>query len=302
MALAQDYATRRTAFGRYLADIPLHSRILARLEAETRGCTHFTYDIVERMGKHEWRELEENNNTEDANGLMLRLMVPILKLYTARQGVAVVTEGIECFGGQGYIEDTGIPTILRNMHVLPIWEGTTNVLSHDVLRVIVKHGNALQTFSTEIALVLKNKTKRVDSLSPQDEKYLQFSISSITSAQKTLESKLQKLFAKGQKEALQMLEVSVRDLSFSLAQIYVASLLLAHVMNNRSETTPVSVDIQTLYQYVITHEPLCRFHTYEDSDNFQDVIKHEKLLVSQAKDMQKDAQVVFTPFGIKSSL
>jgi alkylation response protein AidB-like acyl-CoA dehydrogenase len=302
MALAQDYATKRSAFGRKLADIPLHSRILARLEAETRACTHFTFDIVERMGKFEWNEMEQNNHSEDANSLLLRLMVPILKMYTARQGISVATEGIECFGGQGYIEDTGIPEILRTMHVLPIWEGTTNVLSHDVLRVLVKHGNALEMFSAEIAKILSNKTRRVESLSEQDDKYLKFSVSSIESAQRTLEARLKKLFSKGQKQALQMLEVSVRDLSFSLAHIYVASLLLTHVMNNRSEATPVSVDIQTLYQYVITHEPLCRFHMYEEGSAFEDIVKSEKLISADIGSGKKDPQVVFTPFGIKSNL
>ena len=45
--------------------------------------------------------------------LLLRLMTPVAKLYTGKQAVAVVSEGLECFGGQGYIEDTGLPGMLR---------------------------------------------------------------------------------------------------------------------------------------------------------------------------------------------
>jgi acyl-CoA dehydrogenase len=50
--------------------------------------------------------------------------------------VAVVGECIEAFGGAGYVEDTGLPALLRDTHVLPIWEGTTNVLSLDALRAL----------------------------------------------------------------------------------------------------------------------------------------------------------------------
>ena len=60
-------------------------------------------------------------------------MTPLTKLITGKQAVAVVTEVIESFGGAGYVEDTGLPQLLRDAQVLPIWEGTTNVLSLDAL-------------------------------------------------------------------------------------------------------------------------------------------------------------------------
>ena len=50
--------------------------------------------------------------------LLLRILLPVLKLYTAKQAVAVTSEGLESFGGQGYIEDTGLPTFLRDAQVL----------------------------------------------------------------------------------------------------------------------------------------------------------------------------------------
>lgn len=60
-------------------------------------------------------------------------MTPIAKLLTAKQAVAVVSECIEAFGGAGYVEDTGLPVLLRDTQVLPIWEGATNVLALDAL-------------------------------------------------------------------------------------------------------------------------------------------------------------------------
>ncbi len=50
----------------------------------------------------------------------------------------VASEALEAFGGAGYIEDTGLPQLLRDAQVLPIWEGTTNVLSLDTLRAMAK--------------------------------------------------------------------------------------------------------------------------------------------------------------------
>jgi hypothetical protein len=61
-----------------------------------------------------------------------------MKLTTGKQSVMVASEVLEMFGGAGYVEDTGLPVLLRDSQVLPIWEGTTNVLALDTLRV--KHG------------------------------------------------------------------------------------------------------------------------------------------------------------------
>ena len=59
-----------------------------------------------------------------------------MKLTTAKQAVLVASEVLEAFGGAGYVEDTGLPVLLRDSQVLPIWEGTTNVLALDALRVL----------------------------------------------------------------------------------------------------------------------------------------------------------------------
>ncbi|MDQ2938176.1 MAG: acyl-CoA dehydrogenase family protein, partial [Acidobacteriota bacterium] len=68
--------------------------------------------------------------------LLLRLLTPVMKLTTGKQAVTVLSEVIEAFGGAGYVEDTGLPQLLRDAQVLPIWEGTTNVLSLDTLRAL----------------------------------------------------------------------------------------------------------------------------------------------------------------------
>ena len=66
----------------------------------------------------------------------------------------MASEALECFGGAGYVEDTGLPRLLRDAQVLPIWEGTTNVLSLDVLRAIARE-EALPALLADVELRLR---------------------------------------------------------------------------------------------------------------------------------------------------
>ncbi|HYR10903.1 MAG TPA: acyl-CoA dehydrogenase family protein, partial [Longimicrobium sp.] len=134
LALADDYARRRSAFGATLAEQPLHADTLAGLRAEWMGALHLTFRLAELLGAQEAGELD------DAGRALLRVLTPLAKLTTARQAVSVASEVVEAFGGAGYVEDTGIPTLLRDAQVLSIWEGTTNVLSLDTLRALESAG------------------------------------------------------------------------------------------------------------------------------------------------------------------
>jgi alkylation response protein AidB-like acyl-CoA dehydrogenase len=127
LALATDYARRRRAFGAALIDQPLHRDTLAALHAEIAGALHLTLEVVDLLGREECDELDE------AGRYLLRLLLPIVKLMTGKQAVLAASEVLEAIGGAGYIEDTGLPVLLRDSQVLPIWEGTTNVLSLDAL-------------------------------------------------------------------------------------------------------------------------------------------------------------------------
>lgn len=144
MALARDYSKRRIQFGALLSEKPLHADTLAGMQAETEGAFHLAFRAVELLGREEAGEITESESR------LLRLITPLAKLTTGKQAVAVTSEVLECFGGAGYVEDTGIPRIHRDAQVLPIWEGTTNVLSLDTLRAIQKEG-PLDDLLAEIA-------------------------------------------------------------------------------------------------------------------------------------------------------
>lgn len=130
LALARDYAQRRFAFGSNLSEKPLHLDTLASLQAESEAAFHLSFFLVDLIGRDETNELEGDQAD------LLRVLTSIAKLTTGRQAVQVASEVLEAFGGAGYVEDTGLPMLLRDSQVLPIWEGTTNVLSLDTLRAL----------------------------------------------------------------------------------------------------------------------------------------------------------------------
>jgi alkylation response protein AidB-like acyl-CoA dehydrogenase len=143
LALARDYARKRVAFGAPLARKPLHLETLADVQVEFEAALHLTFRAVELLGR------EEAGAASPREEALLRLVTPVCKLTTARQAVAAASEIVESFGGAGYVEDTGLPRLLRDAQVLSIWEGTTNVLSLDAERAIAK-GDALSAFAEEV--------------------------------------------------------------------------------------------------------------------------------------------------------
>lgn len=91
---------------------PYNAHVCSSLsQVETRGCVLFTLDVARLLG------LQDCGMASSSDQLLLRILTPILKLYTAKQAVAIASEGLESFGGQGYIEDTGLPNLLRDSQV-----------------------------------------------------------------------------------------------------------------------------------------------------------------------------------------
>ena len=141
--LARGYAAERWAFGRRLEDQPLQRQVILQMAVKAEAVLLMTMRLAALMGKLEYGVASEEER------LVFRVGTSLTKLYTAKQAVAVASEAIEAFGGAGYMEDTGIARLLRDAQVLPIWEGTTNVLSLDTLRVLSKPGVA-EAFLDEV--------------------------------------------------------------------------------------------------------------------------------------------------------
>jgi alkylation response protein AidB-like acyl-CoA dehydrogenase len=134
LQLLRDYARRRAAFGRPLAELPLHRETIADLAVEYEAALALVFECARLLGR------AEGGEARDEERGALRLLTPLAKLLTGKQAVAVASEALEGFGGAGYLEDAGLPAYLRDAQVLPIWEGTTNVLSLDALRAALHDG------------------------------------------------------------------------------------------------------------------------------------------------------------------
>src|SRR4030095_15416845 len=149
LALAFDYAQKRIAFGAPLSEKALHVDTLEGLQAEAEAAFHLAFYVAELTGRSEAGDINENESR------LLRLLTPIMKLITGKQAVMIASEVLESFGGAGYVEDTGLPVLLRDSQVLPIWEGTTNVLALDTLRALHGGDNGLSPFESAVTRCLE---------------------------------------------------------------------------------------------------------------------------------------------------
>jgi acyl-CoA dehydrogenase len=139
LAYARAYAGVRTVASGRLATNPLHRSTLSTLAVDAQAAFALAAHAFALLGR-----VEVDGDT--AAEAELRLVAPLAKLTTGKLAVASASEYLESFGGAGYVEDTGLPRLLRDAQVLPIWEGTTNVLSVDVLRALHKDPGAGKAF------------------------------------------------------------------------------------------------------------------------------------------------------------
>jgi acyl-CoA dehydrogenase len=144
LQMAREFARQRPAFGRPLDQQPLQREVLADMAARAEMVLLLTMRLARLLGRVEQRTVG------DQERLLFRVGTSLVKLYTAKLAVSHASEAIEAFGGQGYMEDTGIPRLLRDAQVLPIWEGTTNVLALDALRVLAKNPDVAEAYADEL--------------------------------------------------------------------------------------------------------------------------------------------------------
>lgn len=235
VALADEYAASRVAFGRPIADQPLHAATLATLRAASAGALLLTLRVAELLGR------EECGVATDDELALLRLLTPVAKLYTARQAVAVTSEAVEAFGGAGYIEDTGMPRLLRDVHVLPIWEGTTNVLSLDLLRAMAGGGG--------LAPLVAEVRRRLDGIAAAGRHDPAPLVGRLRADAAALEEWERRLAVAGRDEV----EAEARSLAYAVARLYTGALLLDHAAwaswNGPGDATMASMDAARHWVY-----------------------------------------------------
>jgi putative acyl-CoA dehydrogenase len=139
VAQAIHHTAYRSAFGGLLIDKPLMRNVLADLALESEAAT--------TLGMRLAAAYDADTEQERA---FLRLAVPAAKFWVAKRCTPVVAEALECLGGNGYVEESGMPRLLRESPLNSIWEGSGNVQALDVLRVLQREPSALNAFLQEV--------------------------------------------------------------------------------------------------------------------------------------------------------
>ncbi|MER5183037.1 acyl-CoA dehydrogenase family protein [Streptomyces sp. NPDC002896] len=139
VAQAVHHCTYREAFGGKLIDKPLMRNVLADLALESEAAT--------TLGMRLAAAYDDGGEQERA---FLRLAVPAAKYWVTKRCTPVAAEALECLGGNGYVEESGMPRLLRESPLNSIWEGSGNVQALDVLRALQREPQALNAFLQEV--------------------------------------------------------------------------------------------------------------------------------------------------------
>ncbi|GHH80957.1 acyl-CoA dehydrogenase family protein [Streptomyces capitiformicae] len=152
VAQAAHHCAHREAFGGKLIDKPLMRNVLADLALESEAATTLAmrlaaaYDAAE-AGAGEGAAAGAGDENERS---FLRLAVPITKYWVTKRCTPTVVEASECLGGNGYVEESGMPRLLRESPLNSIWEGAGNVQALDVLRALQREPRALDAYLREV--------------------------------------------------------------------------------------------------------------------------------------------------------
>ena len=141
VANATWHAAHRSAFGRRLAEQPLMANVLADLAIESEAATAVALRLA--------RAYDEAPDDPSADAFK-RLATAVAKYHVCKRAPGHAFEALECLGGNGYVEASGMPRLYREAPLASIWEGSGNVMALDVLRAVARSPEALDAFFAEI--------------------------------------------------------------------------------------------------------------------------------------------------------
>ncbi|QQM40090.1 acyl-CoA dehydrogenase family protein [Streptomyces liliifuscus] len=136
---AVHHSMYREAFGGRLIDKPLMRNVLADLALESEAAT--------TLGLRLAAAYDDGGEQERA---FLRIAVPAAKYWVTKRCTPVAVEALECLGGNGYVEESGMPRLLRESPLNSVWEGAGNIQALDVLRALQREPAALNAYLQEV--------------------------------------------------------------------------------------------------------------------------------------------------------
>lgn len=140
VAEATWHAAHRSAFGALLVDQPAMTAVLADLALESEASTMLAVRLAATF---------DSDSPDEA--ALRRVALPPAKYWVTKRSVGAIGEALECLGGNGYAEESGMPRLYRESPVNAVWEGSGNVQALDLLRVLSREPSAVQALEAELA-------------------------------------------------------------------------------------------------------------------------------------------------------
>jgi putative acyl-CoA dehydrogenase len=140
LAQALHHTRHRQAFGRTLVDQPLMTNVLADLAVESEAATVAALRLARAY----------DSSDDEHERLLRRLATPVVKYWVCKRSPVHAAESLECLGGNGFVEESGLPRIFRQSPLNGIWEGSGNVICLDVLRAMGRSPESVDTFLAEV--------------------------------------------------------------------------------------------------------------------------------------------------------
>jgi putative acyl-CoA dehydrogenase len=140
LAEAAWHVSHRSAFGGLLVDKPLMQNVVADLAVESEAATALAMRLAAAVDRRD----------DPHEAALRRIGLPLAKFWVCKRTPAMVAEALECLGGNGYVEESGMPLLFRESPLNSIWEGSGNVNALDVLRALSREPEVLEAWITEV--------------------------------------------------------------------------------------------------------------------------------------------------------
>ncbi|HXW46523.1 MAG TPA: acyl-CoA dehydrogenase family protein [Streptosporangiaceae bacterium] len=141
---AGHHARHRSAFGARLIDQPVMTEVIADLTLESEAATTLAMRLAGAA--------DRASRGDAGEAALLRLALPAAKYWICKRAPAITAEALECLGGNGYVEESVLPRLLRDAPLNSIWEGSGNVTALDVLRALARAPDSAEALLAEVDL------------------------------------------------------------------------------------------------------------------------------------------------------
>lgn len=143
VALAAQHVRTRTAFQKRLIDQPAMRAVLADLALEAEAALALALRVASLFDQAAAGDREA--------AAASRILTPLAKFWICKRAPGVIYEAMECLGGAGYVEESGLPRLFRQSPLNAIWEGSGNVIALDVLRALAREPPTREALAAELA-------------------------------------------------------------------------------------------------------------------------------------------------------